>query len=281
MLRGGLACALLCGATDAVAGAWLQPDGERLVIATTDYTIADHAFDDDRNAAIDVEFRKVESRTYIEWGATEWLTMTQETAFQDVWFEGLKGRSQYTGPSAVRTGARGSLWSKGRHRLSLATDAGYQRGGEFVSDGELGYEGWSATGTLMYGYGWSRAFVDTQAGYRHRFGQGPDTWRADVTAGYDITRRWSVSASASGRVTDGDRIGIDLLKPTESLKLKGAVSYRWGCRTRLEFGGLYTAYGRNHVQERGATIGLWRRFGHRTEADCFDRRMRHLTRPIG
>lgn len=281
MFRGGLSVALLLGGTQAHAGAWLQPDGERLVIATTDYTIADTAFDDEREAVIDVEFRKVEARTYVEWGARDWLTLTQESAFQDVWFEGLQGPSQYQGPSAVRTGARRSLWSKGRHRISLATDVGYQRGGEFISDGELGYEGWSATGTLLYGHGWDRAFVDIQAGYRHRFGQGPDTWRGDATAGYDLTRRWSLFATASGRITDGDQLGLDLLEPTESLKLKGAIAYRWSCRTRLELGGLYTAYGRNHVRERGATIGIWRRFGKGTDEQCFNHRLRHLDRRIG
>ena len=280
MGRGGIIVVALAWPGLAHAGAWLQPKGERLLIATTDYTIADEAFDDERAATIAVEFRKVDARTYAEWGLSDWLTLTQESAFQDVWFEGLAGQSAYSGPSAFRTGARSSLLEQGRHRVSFAVDAGFQRGGEFVSDGELGYEGWSGTGTLLYGYGWERAYVDVQAGYRYRFGQGPDTWRLGGTAGYDLTDRWSVTASASGRQTSGDRLGVDLLKPTQSLKVKAAVQYRLNCRTRLEAGGLYTAWGRNHVRERGATISLWRSFGKGTEARCFERKYRHVGRPI-
>jgi len=261
-----LFCLFLCVGLGALfsmpayAGAWLLPEGEALVIATSDYTTAGTAFNDDRDATLDVNFEKVEARIFAELGATENLTLTAEGAYQDIIFRGLEGKSRFIGPAAIRLGGRVPIMRSSPHKFSFAADLGYQRGGEFVSDGELDYEGVSSTAKLLYGYGWDRAYVDIQAGYLTRFGRGPDTWQLDATVGGDLSDKFSLSASAFGRSTNGDRLDADRIEPTESLKLKASILYWTGERSRLEFGLLQTVAGRNIVKERGVTVGTWRTF---------------------
>ena len=250
---------ILATAAPAHAGAWLQPVGDVQVIATSDYTTASSAFNDDREDAFEVSFEKVEARVYAEAGLSERFTLIAEGTYQDVIFDGLEGKSRFTGPSKAGIGGRVPLLSSGGYRISLEADAAYQRGGEFVSDGELDYRGFSTSARALYGYGWDRAYVDVQAGYIARFQGIPDSWTANITAGYDVTGRLSVSASAFGQTTGSDRLGTDRILATESLKIKGAVLYDLRNST-LEIGLLHTVAGRNLVRETGITVSTWRRF---------------------
>ena len=276
-IAGGL---WLAWATAAHAGAWLQPAGETLAINTTEWTVADTAFDAEGEALDPVEFRKIESRLYSERGLSNTFTLTAQAALQDVTFRGREGRSQYTGPSAVRAGLRTPLWRSGRHVLSLEGDLGIQRGGEFVSDGELRQRGVSATATALYGYGWNRAFVDVQVGRRHRFGVGPDTWRLDAALGVQVHPRVALGAGLSARLTgEGLLAEDDLVLDSRSLKGKLSARFRWSCRTQVEVSGLATLAGRNHVREGGLGVGVWRSFGPGATKRCVEDEAEGRNRP--
>ena len=247
---------MLLAAQAAHAGAWSLPEGEALVISTTDYTVAGDGFGSDEA----LNFEKTEQRLYAERGIGGRWTLVGQASFQDVLFSGLDGKSRYIGPGSVRAGARRELTRDGPERWAVQADLGYQRGGEFVTDGELIYEDVTTNLRALYGRGWARGFLDVQAGYELRFGEAPDTWQGDVSAGWDVTQRVSLLGGAFARATGGARIGVDEIAESRSLKLKGSVLYHRR-RTSFEFGVISTVAGRNHVRDGGVTVAVWRRFG--------------------
>ena len=259
-MRGLTATALLLTAPAAHAGAWLQPVGEGLVISTVEAVSASRAFGPDWKRDTDTDFQKQEVRVYGEFGLLRNLTLVGQTSAQTVSIKQSGGNIGFTGLGDVRFGARMPVWSSGRHLVSAEATGRYQFGGEFIAGGDLVYRGPAAEARALYGYGWESAFLDVQAGYRSRLGQGPDTWLVDATVGYDLGK-FTVSASAYGRLTGGGELEDEIeLDGTGSLKLRAGASMQVRDKSRVEVALITTALGRNHVAESGAVVSTWSRF---------------------
>jgi len=246
-------------AETASAGAWSQNPREGIVISTTDYTTAAERFDDNGKLSGALNFEKTEQRIYGEIGLAPQWTLVGQASFQDViLFDGAE-KFRYIGPGVLRTGLRRELTESGPERWALQADVGYTRGGEFVADGDLTYERMTSNFRVLYGRGWERAYLDVQAGYELRFGDVPDTWELDVSAGYDIDERFSLAGAVYGRSTDSGRIDADVIGASDSVKIKGSALFRWR-GTTYEIGAIGTVAGKNHVRDRGVTVAIWRKF---------------------
>ncbi len=121
---------------------------------------------------------------------------------------------------------------------------------------------------LGHGTGWRghRGFFDAEAAYRYRSGAPADQFRADLTAGLDLTRR--VTAMGQIFVIQGLRNGepltplsnpnaqsdFDLYKAQVSLVLN------LGRGTRLQVGWNDSFAGRNTGQGQAVILGLWKSF---------------------
>ena len=89
---------------NAFAGAWTQDKGKGLIITGTSYNQADRAFDSESKLRTPVEFEKLDSTLYIEYGLTDILTLVGNTTLQDVSFTSSEGPQffsclLYTSPS--------------------------------------------------------------------------------------------------------------------------------------------------------------------------------------
>jgi len=90
----------------AFAGAWNQRAGEGQVITTTAWAHAGEIFNDDFDAVPLRGFTKVESRIYIEHGATDWLTLVGNTGLQSLNFRDGDSRFDFDGFDDIELGAQ-------------------------------------------------------------------------------------------------------------------------------------------------------------------------------
>ena len=259
-MRGLLTTLAFLAAPAAHAGAWLQPKGSALLIGTAEATEASQVFDLSGERIDGPDFRKAELRLYGEFGLSGKVTLLGKTSWQLIEIGADSFSATYSGPGDLQLGARVPLLSRGRHRISAEASGGYRFGGEFVAGGDFIYAAPTVEARALYGYGWDRAYLDAQVGYRSRFGNGPDTWLADVGAGYDIGRL-SLLAGASFRTTPEGELSDDtpLLK-SESLKTRIGASWKIKEKLRFEFARLDTLSGLAHVAETGYSFGVWKRF---------------------
>lgn len=259
-MRGLLATLACLAAPAAHAGAWLQPEGQGLLITTLEATEASRVFDVSGERIAGPDFFKSEIRYYGEFGLSDRLTLTGKSSWQYIDLDADTYSAGYAGPGDVQIGARVPLLQQGRHRVSAEASAGYRLGGEFVAGGDFFYGGPTVEARALYGYGWNRAYVDAQFGYRSRLGDGPDTWLADASAGFDLGRL-SMLVGASFRSTPNGRLSDDIFVPeTESLKARIGATWRLKEKLRLEFARLDTLSGLNHVAETGYQFGVWQTF---------------------
>ena len=259
-MRGLFATLAFLAAPTAHAGAWLQPEGHGLLINTLEATEASQVFNLSGERVDGPDFLKSELRFYGELGVSDKVTLVGRTSWQVIEISTDAFSTSYVGPGDIQIGARVPLLSRGRHRISVEASTGYRFGGEFVAGGDFIYAAPTVEARALYGYGWDRAYLDAQVGYRSRFGNGPDTWLADVGAGYDIGRL-SLLAGASFRTTPEGELSDDtpLLK-SESLKTRIGASWKIKEKLRFEFARLDTLSGLAHVAETGYSFGVWKRF---------------------
>ena len=258
----GLAIASITAvfAPAAHAGAWLQPEGHGLLINTLEATEASQAFNLSGQRVDGPDFRKSELRFYGELGVSDKLTLIGKTSWQVIEISTDAFSTSYVGPGDIQIGARVPLLSRGRHRISAEASTGYRFGGEFVAGADLVYAAPTVEARALYGYGWDRAYVDAQVGYRSRLGNGPDTWLLDAGTGFDIGP-FSLLAGASFRTTpDGTLPDSTILLETESLKTRVGASWKIKEGIRFELARLDTLSGLAHVAETGYSFAVWQTF---------------------
>ena len=259
-MRGLAATIAFSIAPAAHAGAWLQPEGHGLVITTMEATEASRVFDFTGERRDGPDFRKAELRVYGEFGLSSKLTLIAKNSWQRIEIGTDTFSASYLGPGDLQLGARVPLLDRGRHRISAEATGGYRFGGEFVAGADFVYAAPTVEARALYGYGWDRAYLDAQVGYRSRLGKGPDTWLADASAGFEIGRL-SLLAGASFRTTaEGELFDDTPLLETESLKTRIGASWRTKKNVRLEFARLDTLSGLAHVVETGYSFGVWKTF---------------------
>lgn len=187
MLRAALITSLLFVSAPALAGAWLQPEGKGLYIAQARYFTSTGFFDVDGQRQSQPRFTKYELQPYIEYGATDWLTLGG-TAFLDRVSQSGQHNNGLADPEIF---ARSILWRENGELISIQPtvkfasvfrDGGTPRGGQRSTDAEL---------AVLYGRNFTlfspNDYLDTRVGYRLRSNGRSNEWRNDTAVGLNVT----------------------------------------------------------------------------------------------
>lgn len=268
--------------TPCVAGAFLQPPDEGLVIVTTSFAEASKAYDGRGKLVPAPSYDKFETRVYVEYGVFEKLTLIAETSHMR--FRGASSSRQLddlqilieearagaplllpTGASGPRYAGIGSGWLGARLGLvewgsvvvslqaSLATASPSARrfldmARGFQQDARLQF-GWPIEVLGMPG------FADAQIGYRS-FGQRGGEIRADVTFGLRPFDGVLLLAQSFAMAAPGN-LGSTFMA---SQKFQLSAIYDVTPKISVQLGGLAAVRGVNDAAERGVVSALWYRF---------------------
>lgn len=245
----------------ALAGAWTQPEGKGLVIISADHSRASERFDEQGRRVPTTDFSKTELRGYIEYGLTDWATLT----LQPEW------RKKQTGPGMgedvrglgrIDGGVRVRLWRDDASVFSVQVAARMPGASDTLAPANGGDTDWEADARVLYGRGFSfldrHAFADVQLGYRVRFGDPADELRFDLTTGIDVTPSvLALVQSFNSLSLNGAQLPF---VETREHKVSASLVYRFDETWSVQVGGVMTVAGSNALAERGAVLGLWRKF---------------------
>jgi hypothetical protein len=259
------ACAGLAGliaGPSAWAGAWPMEEGRVQAISSIYLDTAEHGFDSSGDASLDADFEKIESSTFMEWGATPRLTVFAQPVVQHVTLRAPDGEiEEATGFASSQLGAR---WLLGRPLggvVSLQGAIVAPGTTENVDNAGLGEGGLASELRLLLGRGWGGVdrgvFLDGQLGYRWRYDEFPDEARLDATFGVRASSEWMLLAqSFSVWREEAPLVGLP-----ESRIHKGQISvvHRLNETWSFQLGGYGTYAGRNVVEERAGFAALWMR----------------------
>jgi hypothetical protein len=264
---GGTALVLIAGFAGggpAWAGAWPMEEGRVQAISSVSYDTAERGFDDAGDSALDADFDKLESSTFIEWGATERLTLFAQPVVQRVSMRQAPGApvEEATGFASSQVGARYLLGEAAGGVLSVQGALVTQGDVENVINAGLGEGGGAGDLKLLIGRGWGGErrglWLDGQAGYRWRFDEYPEEARFDATVGVRASPGWTLMAQSFSVWREAE---TSLALPeSRSHKAQLSVVRRINDIWSVQVGG-YGAYaGKNVVEERAGFAALWMRF---------------------
>lgn len=256
MSAGLLAAVVTAGPSD--AGAWPRDKGEGLVILTSLVDRADGFFDAEGNRQSGGYFHKDELAAYIEYGATDRVTLVGRFAWQTV--EQLSGgqMDSATGFSASELGVRIQAWQAERWRISAQVSYFLPGEGENVTNQPLGQGDGAVDLRVLAGRSLPRdGFLDIQLAHRQRDGAFLDEWRMDASLGLTITSHWQGMAQVYS-VWSAERAQPGLPE-FDQHKIQLSVLRQVG-ELEYQFGLIFTPSGRNALDERAAVLSIWRRF---------------------
>lgn len=264
----------------APGGAFLFPEGQGQVIVTTTFADARKAYDASGRLISTPSYRKFEAKTYVEYGATDWLTLVGEASGMD--FRGASSsRPDYLNLLIAQAKARAPLSltaPEGPHFMGLGLGAIGARVrlfevASFVVSLEASLRAaspsarrfldmkdqWQADARLQLGrpieiFGLP-GFLDAQIGYRSR-GQAGDQIRADVTCGLRPFDRWLLLAQSFSAITPGAPAPLFVASQKFQLSAVFDVTRSFS----LQFGAIRALGGVNSPAERGLVSAVWYRF---------------------
>lgn len=252
--------ATLVAQRKAHAGAWLQPQGEGLAIATTEFSDSTRYFDSHGKLIPIPAYQKFSLGTYIEYGVTDELTLVAQPFFDS--------DKQATSPSPTRLatggtdiGVRAGLGNFGGTIVSAQITAHVP----FVTRTPLVNfdEDTVPAGDFRLLIGRSFAidgfdcFADFEGGYRVEGDDEPGEWHADATLGARprrdlllLVQSFATFASEATHVS-----------PRYTwVKLQESAVYDFMPRWSIEGGFFETVAGSQAGRELGPIAALWYRF---------------------
>lgn len=260
---GFLAIAVLAG-SPAYGGALLLPEGQGQLILTTTFADASNAYDSRGRLIKTPSYRKFEAGGYLEYGATDWLTLVSQGGGMD--FQGSNSAphslssspaSQYRGLGLGAIGARTRLGEIEGFYFSLE---GSVRAASRAAETYLDMKDFLQVDARLQMFHsldiWSLpAFIDAQLGCRTR-GQNGDEVRADLTLGArpmpDVLLLAQSFTAVSPRPGFGSSFAAQKFEASGVYDLNRAFS--------LQLGVVYAPFGVNSPAERGVIGAVWARF---------------------
>ena len=258
--RVGLAVCVLAPATAApvLAGAWLQPQGQGLMIETLwGWTGAGAPWGG--NPA--VKQNRVDLQTYAEFGLNDAWTIFGQMAVER--YELSRPESSlYAGLDYSSLGMRGKLASFGDLVLSSQATLFLPGASNPHSPAQAGNTGGAVEPRLNAGYGFTfgpaPGFVNVEFGYRFRSAGPPSEWHADVTVGLKpapgvilmLQDFYVASTKSTDRSFPSWRQNV--IQPSLVLPLWDG----W----QVQIGYFQTTLAARTNSERGAALAVWRTF---------------------
>lgn len=245
----------------AEAGAWTQPAGQGQVILSAHYSEADQGFGPVGEDTEIADFRKIELRSFVEYGLTDWATVTVQPEWRDKRVGPGQGETD-RGLGRVDAGARVRLYDGERGVFSVQGSVRMPGASDRLAPANGGDTDWEVDARLLYGKGFSvfglNGFRDMQLGYRVRFGAPADELRLDVTTGLSVTPDIQVLLQSFNSVSIG--VADAPFLPTREHKVSASLVYKLDNVWSVQMGGLMVPAGSNALQERGVFMGIWRQF---------------------
>jgi protein XagA len=281
-MRGYLRIGVMAGAIAAVlsgaaeGGAFLMSAGRGQAILTTEFSKANKAFDAHGKIVATPPYRKMEERAYVEYGATDWLTLVGSAS--GLSFHGAgdpfvplsvliaEAKSDlpltvvstpgahYLGAGLGALGARAPLWESSALTLSVEASlrAATPRARNFL-DMKTGAQPEArlqlGVPTEFFGL---LAFGDAQIGYRPRGASG-DEMLADFT--YGLRPRDDFLLLFQSFATLAPRLG-----GYRSQKFEVSAVYDVTRSVSVQLGALRALEGLNSSADKGFIGALWVRF---------------------
>jgi hypothetical protein len=247
---------LLLVAAAAQAGAWLEPPGQGEVILGGSFSDSLRAYDVRGRLAPVSSYKKLELTAYVEYGATESVTLIAEPTVLD--FRARPPGESYAGMGVLEAGGRVKLYEieatifSAQATLREATNT---RSRIFLDTGH----GLQADARLLVGRTFTilgfPAFSSLEIGYRSPGGFGHEV-RAEATLGVRpvdkvlvLLQTFNISA-----------IHASPLYPTRSNKIALSAVYDVTPSISVQVGGIIGLPGVNTTTERGIISALWYRF---------------------
>lgn len=249
--------------------AWLQSEGEGLIISSLSDYISDARFDDFGIRAPDRAYRKQELSLYGVYGLMDGLTVGAQPAFYRLSVQpaAMVTRKSMLGLSYIEIFARtrilaGDFWI-------VSAQALVKLPGARAVDREPLLESASrdVEARLLFGRSGRFAkkllnveyFSSVEAGYRARDRRVADQWRADATFGFRPFQKYQIilqgfNTISTSRADDSDPTAYDLYKA--QISLVRDLPHNMGLQA-----GWFTEYaGRNTGAGNAFFMAVWSRF---------------------
>jgi hypothetical protein len=261
----GLAAAVLCVAsaiafapTLGEAGAWTEPQGQGLMIATFwGWTGAGAPWGGDPA----VKQNRADLQIYAEYGLNDQWTIFGQMAIERYQISPPTS-SLYSGLDYSDLGFRAKLWASGPWIVSGEATLMLPGAWNPVSPAQAGNTGGAADWRMLGGYsfaiGSAPGFVDLEFGYRVRTAGPPDEWHLDATIGVKPTPGMILM------LQDFFVVSMPSTDPSFSAWRQNVVEASlvlplWD-RWQAQVGWFTTTLAAKTNTERGAELALWRTF---------------------
>ncbi len=250
--------AIAFAATPAVAGAWTEPPGEGLMIATLwGWTAVGAPWGGDPA----VKQNRADLQIYAEYGLNNQWTIFGQMAIERYQLSPPTS-SLYGGLDYSDLGLRAKLWASGPWIVSGEATLMLPGAWNPNSSAQAGNTGGAADGRMMAGYsfaiGPAPGFVDLEVGYRVRSAGPPDEWHLDATIGLKpapgvilmLQNFWVVSMPSANPSFPAWR---------QNVVEASLVLPLWD-RWQAQIGRFMITLAAKTNTERGAELALWRSF---------------------
>ena len=256
-----LAVGLMVFPTAVFAGAWTLNGGQGDAILTATPSEGTQVFDPYGKLQPFPRYSKDEAQGWIEYGATDWLTVITAPSLQHVSVE-APYEGQRTGLGYTDLGGRVRLWTQDSWVLSVQST--FRMPGTFdkYSTATIGYYDPEIDTRALLGYSFKAgqwpAFVDIEMAERLRFDGPPNEFRSDLTFGVRPLEKWLFLLQSFNVVSEGS--GTWGIPSYDYYKFQVSAVYDVTPALSLQLGAFTTYAGRNALQENGLVFGAWYKF---------------------
>ena len=251
---------LLVAPLPADGAAWTMPEGQAQVISGVFASRASAQFDDRGRASEAIDFTKIYTQVYAEYGWTDSLTFLAAPEFESARWRVPGGPENAKRNVAIASGIRYRLFSSFG---TASVEANLKSGGTFdaaISSGRL-VTSRQIELRLLYGTNFKLAgcdgFADVEAGHRWIVGDRANEVPVDVTLGLRLTGRSQILVQSFSVVSTAAEPGSG---PYRAHKIALSAIQSLGGHFSIQFGGYYSPLGRNSLKEQGLMASLWARF---------------------
>jgi protein XagA len=260
--RAAAALAATLWSDAAAAGAWLQPEGRGQIIFNGGVMAAGQRFGRNGRTIRTDRFVKQDSGTLVEYGFRRGVTLLL-LASQRIEGFTLGDSTHRVSTNALGGGARVALWRGDSAVVSaqFAAMTGLERSLPAL-DSRFGPRH-EADARVLAGRGFDigpfPAFIEAQAGYRWRSGRHVDEARLDLTFGVrPFPRLLLLLQSFNAFALQGE--GAAPRQRPRQHKLQASAVLDLTDAWSLQAGVFASPAGRSALKERGAVMGVWRKF---------------------
>ena len=237
------------------ASPWGREAGSLLIITRAAYFNADLPGAQSR-------FERLESDTYVEYGATPAVTIGGKAVYGTTWTTRPDATARASGFSEIEVFIQRRLFTGaedvGAVRLAASRPSNFESGARTA----LQADGADMDLSFLYGRNLRTApikvFATAEAGYRKRFSDASDQARLHASLGVEPNRRWLLLAEVFGTlsVSNEQDAGADF----DVVKLQSSLVWRPSRRWGFQAGLTEEVAGRNIALGRTVFLSLWSAF---------------------